>query len=80
MKYLILILFFGFIYYYLFKKKDKGFEENKEPVEELVFDEICQTYIRKKDAIKVEINGKTYYFCSKKCLQEFLEKTPKLQP
>lgn len=45
----------------------------------MVFDENCQSYIRKKEAIKMELNGKTYYFCSKKCVEEFLEKIPKLQ-
>jgi YHS domain-containing protein len=75
MKLLFWLGILGFLYWYLFKRKGKISQKNKEPlVTDLVFDENCQTYIRKEDAIKVNIKGKTYYFCSEKCLKEFLQK------
>jgi YHS domain-containing protein len=80
MKYLILLIFLAVAYWYFIKRKRKlSSEKYKELAEEFVFDESCQTYIRKDEAIKVEVEGKTHYFCSKKCLEEFLQKNPKLQ-
>ena len=40
----------------------------------MVLDENCGKYINKNSAIRLEINGKEYYFCSEKCVQEFLKK------
>jgi len=81
MKFLICVALLIFIYWYFFKRKRRLLlNKPKELVTELVLDENCQTYIRKEEAIKVEINGKCYYFCSKKCLSDFLQKNLKLQP
>ena len=80
MKFLIFIGLLVLLYWYFAKRKKKLAKNKKrELIEEMVFDENCQSYIRKKEAIKIELNGKTYYFCSKKCVEEFLEKIPKLQ-
>jgi len=81
MKFLIFIAFLIFIYWYFFiRKKRLTSDKLGELVEELVLDENCRRYIRKEEAIKVEIDGKNYYFCSKKCLSEFLQKISKSQP
>ena len=34
-------------------------------------DPVCGMNVSKKDAISREINGTTYYFCSKNCANEF---------
>lgn len=39
----------------------------------MVQDPVCKMIIEKKEAVaEVEYRGKTYYFCSKKCKEEFL--------
>ncbi len=78
MRPLIWIIILGFIFWYFSKKKrikeDKKRDNKKALITELVFDENCKTYIKKDEAIKINIKGKTYYFCSKRCLEEFLKK------
>lgn len=37
-------------------------------------DPVCGMNVTKKDAISREINGETYYFCSKSCANEFERK------
>ncbi|WP_038056527.1 YHS domain-containing protein [Thermodesulfobacterium hydrogeniphilum] len=74
MRLLIWIIILGFIFWYFSRKKRIKENDKKSLVTELVFDENCKTYIKKDKAIKVDIKGKTYYFCSKRCLEEFLKK------
>ena len=40
----------------------------------MVKDLNCQTYISKRDAVRVERNGDTFYFCSRACRDKYLEK------
>lgn len=40
--------------------------------EELVEDSYCHTYIPLSNAYPKSVSGKTLYFCSKKCLEEYL--------
>ncbi len=42
--------------------------------DELVQDPVCGVYCPKRDALSLNRQGKTYYFCSDKCRQEFREK------
>lgn len=65
MKFIFWILIGILVYWYFTKKKN---------ITEMVLDENCGKYINKNSAIKLEINGKEYYFCSEKCVQEFLKK------
>ncbi len=79
MRLLLWILILGFIFWYFSKKRGvEKRQENRDKrealVTELVLDENCGSYIKKDEAIKLEIDGKTYYFCSKRCLEEFLKK------
>jgi YHS domain-containing protein len=58
------------------KKQNKGRPEGRfrQPplvTDELVKDPICGVYCPKKDALSIHWKGKTYYFCSEKCRQEF---------
>ena len=39
--------------------------------EDLVEDPFCHTYTPISEAHKLEMNGRTVYFCSKKCLENF---------
>jgi len=42
--------------------------------DELVQDPVCGIYCPKRDALSLNWQGKTYYFCSDKCRQEFRKK------
>jgi len=42
--------------------------------EELVEDPLCHTYVPIGDAFRTEIDGKTVYFCSQKCLEQYGKK------
>jgi YHS domain-containing protein len=46
---------------------------SKAPEDEMVKDPCCDTYISKKGAISARINGETFYFCSKECLERYKE-------
>lgn len=39
--------------------------------EELVEDPLCHTYVPIGDACRTQIDGKTVYFCSSKCLEQY---------
>ncbi|HHF42836.1 MAG: hypothetical protein DRI99_00320 [Candidatus Aminicenantes bacterium] len=43
----------------------------------MVKDEVCQTYLPQDEAISLNFQGKTYYFCSEKCQQKFLAEVKK---
>ncbi len=73
----LLILVLLIILYFRFVKGQKRVcqkKERKELITELVFDENCGTYINKNSAIRIKFGDKEYYFCSKKCAEEFLKK------
>jgi len=43
--------------------------------EDLIEDPVCHTYVPVSQAYKKEINGKAFFFCSKKCGDQYtLEK------
>ena len=68
MRYLLLALLV-----YLFYRLLKGKIVPKEP-EELVKDPSCGTYIPKKTALRAKVDGRTLYFCSRKCMQKYKER------
>ena len=39
--------------------------------EDMVFDEMCKSYISKENAITIEQGGKVHYFCGGACSQMF---------
>ena len=43
----------------------------KQEPDVLVQDPVCQTFIPRKEALKVEKDGKVYFFCSEGCLKRF---------
>lgn len=48
------------------------------PVDDvMVKDPVCETYIPKRDGIRVTVNGETITFCSTACRDKYLDKTGK---
>jgi YHS domain-containing protein len=41
--------------------------------EPMVQDPLCRTYLPKSTALSVEIAGRTHYFCSRKCADQYRE-------
>ena len=81
MRYLIIFALLFLCYYALKKvfvpilRMYKQFKRYRTPSasadKELVQDPHCQTYIPKETALRATIDGKVFYFCSQKCLEEF---------
>lgn len=46
--------------------------DNEEDKEDMVLDEICNSYISETSAIRIDADGKTHHFCSGACRQIFL--------
>lgn len=57
-------------------RRKSGSERVQTPVagEELVEDPLCHTYVPLSQAFRLESDGKTIYFCSKKCLEQYGKK------
>ena len=45
--------------------------ENTPRGEDMVRDPSCGTFLAKSGAIELSLKGKTYYFCSEQCRDEF---------
>jgi len=74
MKFLVLLTFLLmlFFYYRIYKKRKLNRKE-KIRITEMVKDEVCGVYLPKDQALKVEVDDKVYYFCSKECKDAFLK-------
>lgn len=75
---LILAVLFYILYRLLFGGRTKMPPTSKAPPEipvqdTLSEDPICHTYVPQSQSLSVEQDGKTYYFCSKECLDTFTE-------
>ena len=55
-------------------ERTRGSSQQPPITDELVQDPVCGVYCPKRDALSFNWQGKTYYFCSDKCRQEFREK------
>jgi uncharacterized protein len=74
MKFLFLLAFLLILFFYYRKyKKRKLNRKEKVRITEMVKDEVCGVYLPKEEALKVEIEGKVYYFCSQECKDAFLK-------
>ena len=85
------ILFFALflVFYYVIKSFLRGLKsrkvlktgskhDGKTPVTDiLVQDPVCGVYCAKRDALSLNWQGKTYYFCSDKCRNKFREQKKK---
>ena len=82
---IIRLIFLFILFYVLFKliqtifsdfsgKRIESKKSRSKPlVDEMVQDPYCSVYLPKKEAIRANIQGEVYYFCSKECLKKFLE-------
>ena len=81
LRYLITFLLF-YLAFRLIRKyfvsagqKYRQMDERQKPAvrggEDLVEDPYCHTYVPKSNAYKTIVSGKTLYFCSKRCFEEF---------
>jgi YHS domain-containing protein len=78
---LIFGLGLGYLGYWVIKKvaghlglwpqTPKPLERTQGP-DVLVQDPVCKTFIPRREALKTEKDGKTYFFCSEGCLKGFL--------
>jgi YHS domain-containing protein len=50
-----------------------SFNAGPRQVKEMVQDPVCKVYVPKKEALHLEQAGATYYFCSRSCMDKFLE-------
>ena len=79
----IKIILLGILFFYLFKLL---IANNNKPTPQqspgdaktslddiLVEDPVCHTYVPQKEAEALIFKGKSYYFCSQKCLKSFQE-------
>lgn len=62
---------------YIKKLEEQGFTLEKTLVNEEVIDPVCRMKVTPQDAITVDYNGKTYYFCSSHCKENFLKNPEK---
>ncbi len=74
---LLMLALVGFVFYSFFSSLKLRSGQRRPPQnrssqgETMVEDPQCGTYLPQSDAIKATIHGRDYYFCSRKCLQEF---------
>jgi len=78
------LLFFGVLAYFVYRFVQKIRLSGRRdydnagpgPVDEMVQDPNCQTYIPKSSAIRKNVGGETYFFCSQACADEFQRMKP----
>ena len=77
---LLIYILLGYLIYRLYRfigsffvvYRDRNITmDNDNTVDEMVQDPYCKTYIPLTGAYKRTINGKTYFFCSKECADNF---------
>ena len=76
------LLFFGVLAYFVFRfirkvrlSGGKDYENSAPgPVDEMVQDPNCLTYIPRGSAIRKSVGGKPHFFCSQACADEFQRK------
>ena len=55
----------------LWPQAPRPVEKDQEP-DLLVQDPVCKTFIPRREALRTEKGGTTYFFCSEGCLKRFL--------
>jgi YHS domain-containing protein len=48
-----------------------GVQEGAAPGNQMIQDPVCRVFIPRGDAVREEIGGQTYYFCSRSCANTF---------
>ncbi|MBN1850417.1 MAG: YHS domain-containing protein [Deltaproteobacteria bacterium] len=77
---LIRFLLFAVLFYLLYRVikifwgATKQVKDKRRPtgvIDEMVQDPFCKTYIPRREAIRKNIGGKEYFFCSQECADKF---------
>ena len=79
---LLILALLGFLVYTLYSMITRSLtggsgsipREKSRQGEDMVRDPQCGTYVPRGDALEKTVNGKTYYFCSARCRDEFTGK------
>jgi YHS domain-containing protein len=53
--------------------KKPSFNAGSRQISEMVQDPVCKVYVPKKEALHLDIAGKSYYFCCRSCRDRFQE-------
>ena len=56
----------------LWPQTPKPLDKEKEEPDVLVQDPVCKTFIPRREALRAEKDGTSYFFCSEGCLKRFL--------
>ncbi len=68
------------LFYYLLRRAIRKFgndgglvssREGQEPGNQMVQDPVCRVFIPRENAVKEEIGGQVYFFCSRGCATAF---------
>ena len=78
LRFLILAILAYFVFRFVQKSLFSGGRRHENPdagpVESMVQDPNCLTYIPRSTAIRKTMNGETHFFCSQACVDEFKRK------
>jgi YHS domain-containing protein len=53
------------------QKANQSFQKGPQQINEMVQDPVCMVYVPKKEALVLDLAGKSYYFCSRSCMDRF---------
>ena len=48
-----------------------SYKDGTRQINEMVQDPVCKVYVPKKEALHLDLAGKSYYFCSRMCMDKF---------
>lgn len=74
---IVLILVYLLLKRFLFppgRIDERRRDARKIPGEDLVEDPNCHTYVPVSEAFRVQMDGKTLYFCSEECYRKFRDR------
>jgi YHS domain-containing protein len=77
---IIFVLGLLVVLYFLVRRALREFKSQGEPdllppgKNHMVQDPVCKVFVPRGTAIKEDIEGQTYYFCSQSCADKFQEK------
>jgi YHS domain-containing protein len=79
---LLLWLIVGFLIYTVFQAVKQALLKRSAPPaektsrgEEMIKDPECGIYVPRNDAVKAEVKGTTYYFCSNACRDQYQQRS-----
>ncbi|MFZ1504504.1 MAG: YHS domain-containing protein [Nitrospira sp.] len=80
----LLVLFYYLLRRAIRKVREGGgavsLREGQAPGKQMIQDPVCRVFIPRENAIRREIGGQTYFFCSQNCATTFERKLTSQQP